>query len=169
MEPPRGIEPRTCSLRGGRIPPITASTSGGSCKSQTYRRPLQHRSTDFALCLIPRWARRVRVSQRWPTTRHAALPDQQVVNIDADVLSRPVRQARLHGRCRCVLRPGRRSPVQGLHRRRHEPQRRFRLHKVIVPGQAKQTRQPRGRFRANLRSRIACWCIRVRRGHTLLS
>ena len=39
MEPPRGIEPRTCSLRGGRTTPTTASTSGNSCSSHTFGAP----------------------------------------------------------------------------------------------------------------------------------
>jgi hypothetical protein len=53
-EPPRGIEPRTCSLRGGRTTPTMASTSDNSCTSHTFRCTSGTVRPEFAPRLIPR-------------------------------------------------------------------------------------------------------------------
>ena len=54
VEPPRGIEPRTCSLRGGRTTPTTASTRDNSCSSHTFGCTSGTVRPDFAPRLIPR-------------------------------------------------------------------------------------------------------------------
>jgi hypothetical protein len=45
VEPPRGIEPRTCSLRGGRTTTTTVSTSDNSCSPHTFRCLSRHHAT----------------------------------------------------------------------------------------------------------------------------
>jgi predicted RNase H-like HicB family nuclease len=56
VEPPRGIEPRTCSLRGGRTPPTTTSTRDNSCRSHTFGGNNGTGGPEFAPRLIPRRA-----------------------------------------------------------------------------------------------------------------
>jgi hypothetical protein len=57
-EPPRGIEPRTCSLRRGQTPPTMASTSDNSYRSHTFGCTSGTVRPDFAPRLIPRRAGR---------------------------------------------------------------------------------------------------------------
>ena len=53
MEPPRGTEPRLCSLRGGRTPPPMASTSDNSCGTHTFGSP--PRGDTWVLKGVKRW------------------------------------------------------------------------------------------------------------------
>ena len=56
VEPPVGIEPTTCSLRGGRTTPTTASTSDNSCRTHTFECNSGTVRPEFAPRLIPRSA-----------------------------------------------------------------------------------------------------------------
>jgi hypothetical protein len=56
VEPPVGIEPTTCSLRGGRTTPTTASTSDNSCSAHTFECNSGTVRPEFAPRLIPRSA-----------------------------------------------------------------------------------------------------------------
>jgi hypothetical protein len=58
VEPPRGIEPRTCSLRGDRTPPTTAATSNNTCSVDTSGCTSGIIRREFAPRLIPRHALR---------------------------------------------------------------------------------------------------------------
>jgi hypothetical protein len=90
-EPPRGIEPRTCSLRGDRTPPPMASTSDNSCRSHTFECTSGTVRHGFAPRLIPRHRlRRPNRGQRFGGSAECR-PDRRSRSADLvpELLSRP--------------------------------------------------------------------------------
>lgn len=75
MEPSREIEPRSCSLRGGRTLPPMAATSGNSCRRHAFRGLQRHHLTRVRTAFDPTLAavvgadRRTRLAQRWTDLR----------------------------------------------------------------------------------------------------
>ena len=74
VEPPKGIEPLTCSLRGGRTTPTTASTCDNSCSSHTFGCTSGTVRPEFAPRLIPRAAL---LAIRPPTRQQSAARSAQ--------------------------------------------------------------------------------------------